>query len=159
MREFLSLNSVEFEDRNIATNSHWREDLVRLMGEVVVPVLVVGSHTTIGLDEERIAAALGLNEYRSTSAREGLAAPPELEQLTIVGLGVQADLAHFVARIQREMEFNAMKEDSGYRDGQHDGMRFARDGILRILTGTYEREDLVVERQPSESDSESPARD
>ena len=37
MREFLSLNSVEFEDRNIATNSLWREDLIRLMGEVDVP--------------------------------------------------------------------------------------------------------------------------
>jgi len=147
VREFLSLNSVEFEDRNIATDVHWRDELVRLTGEAVVPILMVGDQRIAGLDEERMAAALGLGKYRSTAAREGLDAPPELRELAVDSLGLEADLRHFVQRIQREMEFNDAKEGSGYRDGQHDGMRFARDGILRILTGAYEREQLVVERE------------
>ena len=150
MREFLSLNSVEFEDRNIATNVHWRDELVQLTGEAVVPILVVGDQRIVGFDEERMGAVLGLSKYRSTAAREGLDAPPELGQLATDGLRLEADLQHFVRRIQREMEFNDAKECSGYRDGQHDGMRFARDGILRILTGSYEHEELVVERQPPE---------
>ena len=58
----------------------------------------------------------------------------------------KAALEHFVLRLQREMEFNAAKDDAPYRDGQHDGMRFARDAILRILTGTYEPEKMVIER-------------
>ena len=55
-------------------------------------------------------------------------------------------LSHFVHRLQREMEYNAAKEGAPYRDGQHDGMRFARDAILRILNGTYEPEGMVIER-------------
>jgi len=38
------------------------------------------------------------------------------------------------------------KEGAPYRDGQHDGMRFARDTILRILDGTYKPEGMVIER-------------
>jgi len=34
-----------------------------------------------------------------------------------------------------------------YRDGQHDGMRFARDAILRILAGDYVPEDMVIDRE------------
>ena len=59
MREFLSQNSVEFEDRNIAKERHWREDLMALTGEIVVPVLVVNGKQVTGLDEVRMAEALG----------------------------------------------------------------------------------------------------
>ena len=57
-----------------------------------------------------------------------------------------AALAHFVQRLQREMEFNALKDGAPYRDGQHDGMRFARDAILRILTGEVRAGEMVIER-------------
>jgi glutaredoxin len=147
VREFLSQNSVEFEDRNIAKEPHWREQLKDLTGEIVVPVLVVNGKQVTGLDEVRMAEALGLDHLESTSNRDGLAAPPEL-----LALSTQPDdpttaaLAHFVQRLQREMEFNNAKDGAPYRDGQHDGMRFARDTILRILTGTYEPEEMVIER-------------
>jgi hypothetical protein len=148
VREFLSLNSVSFEDRNIAKEPAWRKDLLALTGEVVVPVLVVGDKQVIGLDEERIAAALGLGSYCSQETRVGLAAPVEMTELTKQPAGVaEAELSHFVRRLQREMDFNAAKGDGPYRDGQHDGMRFARDAILRILTGQYEREEMVIEGQ------------
>ena len=148
MREFLSQNSVAFEDRNIAKEPHWRKELLDLTGEIVVPVLVVGGKQVVGLDEERMAQAVGLQDYKSESSRDGLAAPPELASLPDgSGDSTEAALAHFVRRLQREMEFNAAKDDAPYRDGQHDGMRFARDAILRILTGTYEPEEMVVERE------------
>jgi glutaredoxin len=147
VREFLSQNSVEFEDRNIAKQPHWRKELKELTGEIVVPVLVVNGKQVIGLDEERMGEALGLEQMKSSSNRDGLSAPPELGALPD-----QADdpttaaLTHFVRRLQREMEFNAVKDGAPYRDGQHDGMRFARDAILRILTGSYEPEEMVIER-------------
>ena len=148
MREFLSQNSVPFEDRNIAKEPHWRKELVELTGEVVVPVLVVGGSQVVGLDESRMAAAIGLVGFKSDPNRDGLAAPPELTSLGDGQAGtVEAELAHFVRRLQREMEFNAAKDDAPYRDGQHDGMRFARDAILRILNGTYEPEQMVIERE------------
>jgi glutaredoxin len=147
VREFLSQNSVEFEDRNIAKEPHWREQLKALTGEIVVPVLVVNGKQVTGLDEVRMAEALGLEHLESSSNRDGLAPPPELLALsTKPDDPTAAALAHFVLRLQREMEFNNAKDGAPYRDGQHDGMRFARDAILRILTGSYEPEEMVIER-------------
>jgi len=148
VREFLSQNSVAFEDRNIAKQPHWRKELLDLTGEIVVPVLVVGGKQVVGLDEARMADAIGLQHYKADSNRDGLAAPAELAALPEELDGsTEASLAHFVRRLQHEMEFNAAKDDAPYRDGQHDGMRFARDAILRILAGSYEPEDMVIDRQ------------
>ncbi len=61
MREFLSQNSVSFEDRNIAKEPHWRKELMELTGEIVVPVLFVNGKQVIGLDEPLMAEALGLD--------------------------------------------------------------------------------------------------
>ena len=147
MREFLSQNSVEFEDRNIAKEPHWRKDLKSLTGEIVVPVLVVNGKQVTGLDEGRMAEALGLENVDWSSNRDGLEAPPELANLPDTpDDATTAALTHFVQRLQREMEFNNAKDGAPYRDGQHDGMRFARDAILRILTGKYEPETMVIER-------------
>jgi glutaredoxin len=147
VREFLSQNSVEFEDRNIAKEPRWRTQLKELTGEIVVPVLVVNGKQVIGLDEPLMAEALRLDHVESLSNRDGLEAPPELAQLPDEAEDpTTAALTHFVQRLQREMEFNALKDGAPYRDGQHDGMRFARDAILRILTGKYEPEEMVIER-------------
>jgi glutaredoxin len=147
VREFLSQNSVEYEERNIAKDPRWRESLKQLTGEAVVPVLLVGGKQLTGLDEHRMAEALGLAHVEAESNRDGLAAPPELGALPQQSDDpTTAALTHFVRRLQREMEYNAAKDGAPYRDGQHDGMRFARDTILRILTGTYEPEEMVVER-------------
>jgi glutaredoxin len=147
VREFLSQNSVEFEDRNIAKEPRWRSQLMELTGEIVVPVLVVNGKQVIGLDERRMGDALGLEHVESNSNRDGLAPPPELMSLPAQAADPTTDaLSHFVRRLQREMEFNALKDGAPYRDGQHDGMRFARDAILRILTGKYEPEEMVIER-------------
>jgi glutaredoxin len=147
VREFLSQNSVEYEERNIAKEPRWRRSLEELTGEAVVPVLLVGGKQVIGLDERRMADALGLDDIHAESNRDGLAAPPELEALAADSNDpTVAALTDFVRRLQREMEYNAAKEGAPYRDGQHDGMRYARDTILRILDGTYKPEGMVIER-------------
>jgi glutaredoxin len=146
VREFLSQNSVEYEERNIAKEPRWRDSLKELTGEAVVPVLLVGGKQVIGLDEARMAQALGLGDFTADSNRDGLAAPTEMDSLPEPGDATATALSHFVHRLQREMEYNAAKDGAPYRDGQHDGMRFARDAILRILNGTYEPEGMVIER-------------
>ena len=94
-----------------------------------------------------MAQALGLDHVESSPNRDGLEAPPELDALPAESDdATTTQLTHFVQRLQREMEFNALKDGAPYRDGQHDGMRFARDAILRILTGKYEPEQMVIER-------------
>ena len=124
-----------------------------LTGEIVVPVLVVNGKQVTGLDEVRMAEALGLENVDWSSNRDGLAAPPELASLPAhPDDPTAAALTHFVQRLQREMEFNDAKDGAPYRDGQHDGMRFARDAILRILTGTYEPEQMVIERDAGQPD-------
>ena len=124
-----------------------------LTGEIVVPVLVVNGKQVTGLDEVRMAEALGLENVDWSSNRDGLAAPPELASLPAhPDDPTAAALTHFVQRLQREMEFNDAKDGAPYRDGQHDGMRFARDAILRILTGTYEPEEMVIERDAGQPD-------
>jgi glutaredoxin len=153
VREFLSQNSVEFEDRNIAKEPRWRKDLQALTGEIVVPVLVVNGKQVTGLDDVRMAEALGLENVDWSANRDGLAAPPELSALPAQPDDpTTAALTHFVRRLQREMEFNNAKDGAPYRDGQHDGMRFARDAILRILAGTYEPEEMVIERDAGNPD-------
>lgn len=148
MREFLSLNAIVFEERNIAKEPHWRQQLIELVGEVIVPVLVVNGEPLIGLDQDAISAVLGLETVEVRHNRNGLAIPPGLAELPSKSdNSTTAALVHLARRLQRELELNAKKNSSEYRDGQHDGMRFARDAILRILGGGYEAEDLFVERQ------------
>ena len=147
MREFLSQNSIEYEDRNIAFEPHWRKELLELTDEIVVPVLVVGGQRVIGLDESGMAKALGLKSPINKSNRDGLAPPPELAELADAPASkLEAGLTHLARRLQQEMEFNAEKDEAAYRDGVHDGLRFARDAILRILTDKYQPEKISAER-------------
>jgi glutaredoxin len=148
VREFLSQNAVEFEDRNIAFEPRWRKELLDRTGEIVVPVLFVGGDRVVGLDESGLAKALGLIDAHFDANRDGLLAPPELSAVDadIASEEVSGNLAHLARRLQREMEFNASKDASPYRDGVHDGLRFARDAALRILTRKYEPEKIAAER-------------
>lgn len=147
MREFLSQNSVDFEDRNIAFEPRWRQELLKSTGEVVVPVLFFRGQRVVGLDEAGLAKALGLTELHNTSNRDGLEAPPDLPSIgEAPGSTMATGLAHLARRIQREMEFNASKDQSPYRDGVHDGLRFSRDAVVRILRGEYQPEEIAADR-------------
>jgi hypothetical protein len=147
VREFLSRNGVAFEDRNVARDNRWRDQLIARRGELVVPVLYLGEDAVVGFDEERLHRLLGLPAEQAAPDWEGLEPAHQLPAVPAVATGSLAgQVRHLLLRIQREMEFNASKGSSPYRHGQHDGMRFARDGLRRILDGTYQPEDLVVER-------------
>lgn len=45
----------------------------------------------------------------------------------------------------RKLEYNALKGDGPYRQGQHDALRFARDAVEGVLTGTDEAAPLLAD--------------
>ncbi len=105
-----------------------------------MPVMIVGDQTIVGFDEERIQNVLGIESRDDYQ--------PEWEGLDpgdLADLGTQAPsdvlsrrIEALLGRIQREMEYNASKGVSTYRFGQHDGLRFARDALIRLMRGTAE---------------------
>jgi glutaredoxin len=55
VREFLSAQGVEFEDRNIRASAAWRAELLQRSGRLVVPLLVHGDREVVGFDPEALA--------------------------------------------------------------------------------------------------------
>lgn len=153
----LSEAGVEFEDRNLARSAVWRAELLARRGELVVPVLCVGDQEVVGYDEARIRELLRLSPASSkrpaelAGGFEGLDDPlPTGCEAGQLPQQLGAQVAHLLSRIQREMEHNAAKGATAYRQGQHDGMRFCRDALRRILEGSYEPEDPALERARGE---------
>jgi hypothetical protein len=55
VREFLSAQGVEFEDRNIRASEAWRAELLQRSGRLVVPLLVHGDRVVVGFYPEALA--------------------------------------------------------------------------------------------------------
>jgi hypothetical protein len=55
VREFLSAQGVEFEDRNIRASQAWRAELLARRGELVVPLLLYGDRAVVGFDPDALA--------------------------------------------------------------------------------------------------------
>ncbi len=59
-KEFLSSRGVAFKDINVMENTEARQDLVRLTGQMAVPVIMVGDEVVRGFDKPRLKILLGL---------------------------------------------------------------------------------------------------
>lgn len=59
-KEFLSSQAVAFRDVNVLEDADARLDLIRLTGQMAVPVIVVGDEVVRGFDKPRLRALLGL---------------------------------------------------------------------------------------------------
>ncbi len=134
MREFLSLRSVPFNERNIRQDPQAKAELLELTGELAVPVVVAGDRHVVGYDPKWLEALL------LTTAEETTAIPPRdsamLEQ-GVMAAHPQAELidtiADLVARIREELAYSSAKGDGAYRQGMHDGLRFGEDALVAIL--------------------------
>ena len=49
-----------FRDVNVAADAQAREDLVRLTGQMAIPVIVVGDEVVRGFDKARLKTLLGI---------------------------------------------------------------------------------------------------
>jgi len=134
VREFLSARNIPFTDRNIRRDPGARAELLELTGELVVPVVVAGERHVVGYDPEWLESMVSSNVERVT------ALPPRdsasLEQGVMAAraqAGLEATLVDLVDRIREELAYNAAKGGGTYRQGMHDGLRFAQDALLDIL--------------------------
>lgn len=59
-KEFLSSQGVAFRDINVLEDADARQDLIRLTGQMAVPVITVGEEVVRGFDKARLKALLGL---------------------------------------------------------------------------------------------------
>lgn len=51
---------MAFRDVNVAADADAREELVRLTGQMAIPVIVVGDDVVRGFDKPRLKALLGI---------------------------------------------------------------------------------------------------
>jgi glutaredoxin len=135
VREFLSANSVPFEDRNIRRSDEARAELDARTGSLVVPQLFWREVHVVGFDEpalERLAAEFG--------GRPASAAPPgnsldaaQAGRVAAVGDSLAQGLIALLERVREEIDFNDAKGGGPYRLGMHDALRFADDALVDLL--------------------------
>ncbi len=51
---------MAFEDINVMENAEARQDLVRLTGQMAIPVIMVGDEVVRGFDKPRLKTLLGI---------------------------------------------------------------------------------------------------
>lgn len=59
-KEFFAKNNLAYEEKNVATDSQAREDMVKISGQMGVPVIDVDGKIIIGFDEPRLRESLNI---------------------------------------------------------------------------------------------------
>lgn len=59
-KQYLKENAVNFEDVDISTNEEAAEEMIKISGQMGVPVIDIEGELIVGFDKERIKKALGL---------------------------------------------------------------------------------------------------
>jgi glutaredoxin len=133
VREFLSARQIPFTERNVRQDPQAKAELLELTGKLTVPFVIAGDRRVVGYDPEWLEALV------QTTADEPSALPPRdsaiLEQGTMAAR-LQEDLLDtlddLVTRIREELAYNAAKGGGAYRQGMHDGLRFAEEALVSI---------------------------
>ncbi|MYB23943.1 MAG: glutaredoxin family protein [Acidimicrobiia bacterium] len=135
-------HSVEFDDRNIRQSPDARAELLALTGDLVVPTLVAGDRQVVGFDAAALAEIAGRQapEIRAPSAAVA-AGPPgnsleadQGQRVIASGDTLADDLRNLLGRINAELDYNVAKGATPFRQGMHDGLRFAQDAVADLLS-------------------------
>lgn len=59
-KEFFVKNSVQYEEKNVATDATARDEMIQKSGQMGVPVITVDEKIIIGFDEPKLREALGI---------------------------------------------------------------------------------------------------
>lgn len=59
-KQFLKENNIEFEDIDVSVDQQAAEEMIKISGQIGVPVLDIEGEIIVGFDKERIKKALGL---------------------------------------------------------------------------------------------------
>jgi glutaredoxin 3 len=71
VKEFLSQKGVDYEERDVAANQAYAEEMVKSTGQMGVPVIIIDGQAVIGFDRGRLEQILA---GRQTNARPALGA-------------------------------------------------------------------------------------
>jgi glutaredoxin len=145
VREFLSARNIPFTERNIRRDPEAKAELLALTGNLVVPVVVARDRHVVGFAPE------WLESVAAAAGRPAVVSPPRDSASPEQGnmaARAQADLAATVGdlltRVREELVYNAAKGDGAYRQGMHDGLRFAEDALVGILQPYRDESDLAA---------------
>ena len=59
-KQFLKESNIVFEDIDVSANQPVVEEMIRISGQMGVPVLDIDGEIIVGFDKERISQALGI---------------------------------------------------------------------------------------------------
>jgi len=60
-KQFLRENNIAFEEYDVSSDSQALEEMIRISGQMGVPVLDIDGEIIVGFDKERIREVLGLS--------------------------------------------------------------------------------------------------
>lgn len=113
-----------------------------LTGELVVPTLIAGDRKVVGFDSEQLAEIVGLGAPEVPAEGAAIAAGPPGNSLAsdqghrVIPSGdtLADDVRSLLNRIDSELDYNAAKGATPFRQGMHDGLRFAQDAVADLLS-------------------------
>jgi len=59
-KQFLKENNIVFEDIDVSSNPQAVEEMIKVSGQMGVPILDIDGEIIVGFDKERISQTLGL---------------------------------------------------------------------------------------------------
>jgi hypothetical protein len=133
VREFLSLRAIPFVEHNIRRDPQAKADLMDLTGNLAVPVVVSGDRHVVGYDPEWLETLVQAGADHETALPPRDSAEAEQGDLAVrAGADLLDTIEDLVTRTQEELAYNAAKGGGAYRQGMHDGLRFALDALVGI---------------------------
>ncbi|MBU1112699.1 MAG: glutaredoxin family protein [Candidatus Omnitrophica bacterium] len=60
VKDYLKSKNIPYQDFDVGTDSAAREEMVKLSGQMGVPVVTIDGNLVIGFDKEKIDSFLGL---------------------------------------------------------------------------------------------------
>ena len=59
-KEFFQKNKIEYEEKNVVTDTEARGEMIKKSGQLGVPVIEIGEQIIVGFDQSAIRSALGI---------------------------------------------------------------------------------------------------
>ena len=59
-KEFFKENGVEYSEKNVASDTQAREEMIKKSNQMGVPVIDIDGELTVGFDKERLSALLNV---------------------------------------------------------------------------------------------------
>lgn len=59
-KEFFAEKGIEYTNYDVASDAVKRDEMIKMTGQLGVPVIVVGGDIMVGFDRERLASKLGV---------------------------------------------------------------------------------------------------